>query len=86
MDESRKESMVRLYGEVCTKAQAARMLNCSTQTITNMLKDGRLSYACQETRVDVRSIASYIEQPRKANFEARLRKKPGRKCEPQFAV
>ena len=86
MSELREDSMVRLYGEVCTKAQAGRILNCTSQTVSNMLKDGRLSYACRGQRVDVRSIARYIEEPSKADLIARLKKKRGGKCEPQFVV
>lgn len=85
--ETRADIMARLYGEACTKAQAARMLNCATKTIRNMLKDGRLDYACAGEKVDVRSIARYIEAPREADAEAhkqKMCKKWG--IEPRFAV
>lgn len=85
MVDTREDSMARLYGEVCNKSQAARILNCSYQTVAHMLNDGRLSYACEGQKVDVRSIARYIENPKQADFEARQRKvKQGNK--PQFAV
>lgn len=53
--------MVQKYGEACTKTTAARVISCSTQTINKMLKDGRILYACAGKRVDVRSLAEYIE-------------------------
>ena len=58
---SRHAAMVRQHGEACTKAQAARLINCSPNTIRAMLADGRLLPACGGTRVDVRSLAAYIE-------------------------
>ena len=73
-EESRGESMARMYGEVCNKSQAARILNCSTAKITDMLGDGRLLPACQGEKVDVRSIAAYIESPEERDYEARRRK------------
>ena len=72
--EERAESMVRMYGEVCTKAAAARILNCSPSTICSMVKDGRLDTACEGTRIDVHSIARYIINPKKEDFEARKRR------------
>lgn len=55
---SRQEAMVRLHGEIVKRTQAAKMLNVSTKTISNMCADGRL----QETDlgVSVRSIADWI--------------------------
>ena len=58
----RYASMVQKYGEVCTKTTAGKILSCSLQTINAMLKDGRLKEACVGRRVDVRSIANYIEK------------------------
>lgn len=72
--EARAESMVRLYGEACSKRQAARIIHCCADRITAMLKDGRLDAACQGTRVDVRSIARYIAAPRQEDFEAKKRR------------
>lgn len=85
--ETRADVMARMYGEVCTKAQAARMLNCSPRTIGSMLADGRLDTACGGEKVDVRSIARYIESPAQADSEARKAKlcaKYG--VQPRFAV
>ena len=74
MNESREESMARMYGEVCSKSQAARILNVANKTVVTMLEDGRLAYACQGEKVDVRSIARYIEAPKEADNEARKAK------------
>lgn len=72
--ETREESMARMYGEVCSRAQAARILGCSPGTVANMLEDGRLDEACAGAKVDVRSIARYIQQPKEQDYEARRRK------------
>lgn len=71
--EDRADVMVRLYGEVCTKTAAARILSCATNTIYKMLDDGRLDAACGGTMVDVRSIARYVAAPAKEDQEARKR-------------
>ena len=65
--------MVALYGEVCTVAQAGKIIGRSFDTVKRMMEDGRLSPACEGTRVDVRSIARYIEAPAAKDFETRLR-------------
>ena len=44
--ESRLDDMLRRYGEVCTQAQAAHILNRHSNTIIAMLEDGRLRRAC----------------------------------------
>lgn len=72
--EERTEMMVKQYGEVCTKAAAARILGRTVNTVNNMLADGRVEYACGGTMVDVRSIAAYIAQPKLADFEAKKRR------------
>lgn len=69
--EERTQMLVRTHGEVCTKAAAARILGRSAYTLNQMLEDGRIEYACAGTRVDVRSIARYISQPKQADFEAK---------------
>ena len=86
-DESREDALTRIHGEACTKSQAARILNCSPGSVTNMLKDGRLLYACAGDRVDVRSIARYIEAPRAADWEAHKKRICERNgLDPRFAV
>lgn len=68
----REELMVRAYGEVCKRAEAARILDRNVQTINAMISDGRLSDACEGTRVDVRSIARYIAAPAQHEEEGRI--------------
>ena len=86
-NESRADSMVRIFGEVCSKSQAARILSCSTKTVSTMLDDGRLDYACAGEKVDVRSIARYIEKPKEHDFEAHKRKMCKRQgVNPMFSV
>ena len=70
----RMNDMLSRYGEVCTRAQAARILGRSPKTVRAMLADGRLETACAGEMVDVRSIAAYITAPRQADFEAKVRR------------
>lgn len=71
----RHAAMVEKHGEACTKSQAARIISCSPTTITAMLEDGRLKSACEGTRVDVRSLADYIENRGEMDHAARMRRK-----------
>ena len=73
--ETREERMVKLYGETCTRKDAAKILSRSRQCIANMLSDGRLTAACGGSMVDVRSIAAYIEQPQARDAQARYQKR-----------
>lgn len=70
--EERADLMVKCYGEVCKRSEAARILGRNPTTINAMLADGRLDAACEGTRVDVRSIARYISAPAQADEEARI--------------
>ena len=70
----RTDDMIARYGEVCKRAEAAKILHCSPQTINAMLSDGRLDWACGGEKVDVRSIASYICAPAEIEAEARRRR------------
>lgn len=70
----RMNDMLSRYGEVCTRAEAARILGRCPKTVRAMLADGRLSEACAGEMVDVRSIAAYITAPRQADFEAKVRR------------
>ena len=72
--EDRAEMMVRMYGEVCSKTEAAKILGCTVKTVYGMLEDERLDPACEGTKVDVRSIARYIAAPKQEDFEARKRR------------
>lgn len=69
--DERTRCMVEWYGEVCRKADAARILHCTAPTIRAMLADGRLDSACGGEMVDVRSIARYICAPEAEDFRAR---------------
>lgn len=71
----RHAAMVDKYGEACTKAQAARIISCSDNTINAMLEDGRIKPACEGKRVDVRSLADYIEGRKEKDHAARMRRK-----------
>lgn len=70
--DEREALMVKAYGEVCKKVDAARILGRNIGTINAMLTDGRLEAACEGTRVDVRSIARYIAAPAKIEENARI--------------
>lgn len=72
--QERVDMMVRTYGEVCTRAEASRILSRTPKTISLMLADGRIEEACAGSMVDVRSIARYISQPRQEDFQAKQRK------------
>ena len=49
----RHAAMVQQHGEACTKTTAAKILSCSTQTVTAMLRDGRIKAACGGERVEL---------------------------------
>lgn len=68
----RADLMVKAHGEVCKRSDAARILGRNIATINAMLSDGRLEWACEGTRVDVRSIARYISSPEKSEESARI--------------
>lgn len=72
--EERTDMMVRTYGEVCTRAAAARILGRNVKTIGVMIADGRIEEACGGAMIDVRSIARYIAQPKQEDNEARKRR------------
>ena len=74
----REDLLVAQHGEVTSLANAGRILGRNSKTVKVMLGDGRLDYACEGTRVDVRSIARYIMAPKQEDFAARQRRK-GRK-------
>ena len=63
--------MLERYGEVCTQKTAGKILNVVPRTISRMMEEGRLRRVGRG--VDVRSICEYIENPRKANFTARVK-------------
>ena len=58
---TRAESMANMYGEACTKAKAAELISCSVRSVTNLVNAGKIRACCDGTKIDVRSIAEYIE-------------------------
>lgn len=75
MTSDRLTDMLERYGEVCKRTVAARILGITPETVSAMLRDGRLETACAGAMVDVRSIAKYIEAPAQANEAARVRRR-----------
>ena len=71
----RRTAMALLYGEACPKATAAKLLNVTGRTICEMTRDGRLKAACGGERIDVRSLADYIEDRGIRDHEARIERK-----------
>ena len=67
--------MIAMYGEACTKTVAARIVGCNTATICEMIRDGRINSACEGSKVDVASLAGYIDRKPMADHEARMRRK-----------
>ena len=72
MEKTRLDDMLERYGELCTQQTAAKILSVVPRTISRMMEEGRLRRVGR--RVDVRSIAAYIENPEQKNFEAKVRK------------
>ena len=75
------------HGEACDQTKAAQILGCSTRLIRDALQDGRLESACGGTRVNVRSIAAYIQQRPQLDYNTRLkrrRERDGKYC--RFSV
>ena len=68
----RQDIMVDRYGEVCTRAEAGRILGRDSRTVKKMIDDGRIESACAGTMVDVRSIAEYIAAPAQKEEDARV--------------
>lgn len=65
MESIRLREMLEMYGELCTQETAAKIICTSTRTIRRMTLDGRLRTV--NHRIDVRSIAEYIDHPYKPN-------------------
>lgn len=70
---TRGESMAMLYGEAITKEKAAELLSCSRRTITQYVEDGKILTCCEGKKIDVRSVADFIE--RKPAYNRRNKKK-----------
>lgn len=58
----RRKAMVERLGEACKVDAAAHELDCSTRTVYRLLESGKILAACEGSRVDVRSLADYIER------------------------
>ncbi len=71
----RHAAMVDKWGEACRKVDAAKILSCSVTKINSMIEDGRIRLACGGDRIDVRSIADYIETGKAADHAARMKRK-----------
>lgn len=67
-----------LYGEVCTRETAARVLSVTPNTVSAMLRDGRIAPACGGTRVNVRSMVDYIRDRGGKDHQMRVEKKKAR--------
>ncbi len=61
---SKAEELTLRYGEYVDKTVAAQILGVTRATVYAMLADGRIMGACSGRRVDVRSIARYMQTPR----------------------
>lgn len=68
---AREKEMVAKYGEVVNRTNAGKILGMNASTINKLLDDGILMWACAGTRVDVRSIARFIDTPPAATKEYR---------------
>ena len=80
----RERLMVESYGEACSLKTAGHIIGRSPSTIRKMADEGRIAYACEGTRIDVRSLARYICAPKQIDSETRLRKRrerDGVQCE-----
>lgn len=73
--QERTADMLARHGEVVPIKRAAQLLNVSTRTISRMMEDGRLAAACGGKRVDVVSMAEYIQSPAKAKDRVRFAKR-----------
>lgn len=60
---SREVTMVREYGEAVTKTAACRIIHVSKSTLYRLISEKRVALACGGTRIDVRSLAEYIDRP-----------------------
>jgi len=70
----RQKEMVERLGEACTKETAQREMNVSQPTLWRMIRDGRVKTCCNGERVDVRSLADYLDNREEIDRETRLEK------------
>lgn len=83
--EERADLLTGKYGECCRRSVAAKILDCSTGKIRNMIEDGRLELVCEGERIDVRSIARYMCKPKAADWEVK-KKRIAEKYNSRWAV
>ena len=76
MSGNRIARMTAQYGETVTVKEAAQILNRSRPTVYAMINDGRIRTA--DGRVDVQSMAQYLEDPKDADRRARFDKTYGK--------
>lgn len=69
------EELQRQYGIAVKRVTAARMIDVHPTTISHMIADGRLETMAGGKRVSVESIARYLDNPKKADFETHFRKR-----------
>lgn len=62
-EQSRETLMVKAYGEVILWQEAMNMLHLTKVGLKRLIDRGVLKDACEGKRIDVRSIARYIEKP-----------------------
>ncbi|MGN0996532.1 MAG: helix-turn-helix domain-containing protein [Candidatus Ventricola sp.] len=66
MEDARKtnleSALVKEYGECVSKTDAAAIMGVTRVTVYAMIRDGRIRSAMGGRKVDVRSIARYIDQ------------------------
>ena len=58
----RESVLVKLYGECVSKTDAADIMGVTRATVYTLLRNGRIKGAMGGRKVDVRSIARYIER------------------------
>lgn len=73
--ETREAAMVKEHGEVVNRTEAGKILGMNAVTINRLLNEGVLMWACAGTRVDVRSIARFIDTPPEIVKEYRRQKR-----------
>lgn len=71
---SREDDLVLQFGEYVDKTAAAQILGVTRATIYAMLADGRIESACAGRRVDVRSMARYMNAGGRMGAKRRGRK------------
>lgn len=74
----RLEYLTLKYGECCTRVTAGQILNRSPASISQMVRDGRLQTVCEGKKIDMRSIAVYMDDAKREDRRVRLSKQQGK--------